>query len=89
MRGPLLSTKEIGDITNSHLPDIRTIDNYKQAIRTNGIKKIVGLSCIGAHIAGNTGNILMSRMLEHGFDDLDISKVFIRPSYYFSKENTS
>ena len=26
----------------------------------------------------------MSRMLEHGFDDLHLTKVFIRPSYYFS-----
>lgn len=60
------------------------IDNYRQAIQTNGIKKIVGLSCVGTHIEENTGNILMSRMLEHGFDDLDIDKVFVRPSYYFS-----
>ncbi len=60
------------------------IDNYKQAIRATGIKKIVGLSCVGAHIKDKTGNILMSRMLENGFDDLDIEKIFIRPSYYFS-----
>lgn len=60
------------------------IDNYKQAIRISGIKKLVGLSCVGAHIDGDTGNILMSRMLEHGFDDLHLTKVFIRPSYYFS-----
>ncbi len=62
----------------------RIIDSYRQAIRSNGISKIVGLSCVGAHIEENTGNILMSRMLEHGFDDLDIDKIFIRPSYYFS-----
>ena len=60
------------------------IDNYKKAIQTNGIQKIIGLSSVGAHIEENTGNILMSRMLEHGFDGLDIHKVFIRPSYYFS-----
>lgn len=60
------------------------IDNYKQAIRANGIKRIVGLSSIGAQVKEKTGNILLSRMLEHGFDDLKIDKVFIRPSYYFS-----
>ena len=62
----------------------QVINNYHQAIQANGIKKLVGLSCVGAHVEGNTGNILMSRMLELGFDDLNLSKVFIRPSYYFS-----
>lgn len=60
------------------------INNYHQAIQASGIEKLVGLSCVGAHVEGNTGNILMSRMLELGFDDLNLSKVFIRPSYYFS-----
>lgn len=60
------------------------INNYKQAIQATGIKRIVGLSCIGAHVEANTGNVLMSRMLEQGFDDLDVEKIFIRPSYYFS-----
>ena len=60
------------------------INHYKQAISANRIQRIVGLSCIGAHVKGNTGNILMSGMLEHGFDDLDINKIFVRPSYYFS-----
>ena len=62
----------------------RIVENYNKAIQSAGIKKIVGLSCIGAHIDGNTGNILMSRILEQGFDNLEIEKVFIRPSYYFS-----
>lgn len=39
---------------------------------------------MGAHIDGDTGNILMSRLLEQTLYDLDIEKVFIRPSYYFS-----
>lgn len=60
------------------------VENYRNAIRATGIKKIVGLSCIGAHIDGNTGNVLMSRILEQSFDDLDVEKIFIRPSYYFS-----
>lgn len=72
-----VSTDIIGDTK-------RIVENYRMAIQASGIKKIVGLSCIGAHIKGNTGNILMSRILEQGFDNLDIEKVFIRPSYYFS-----
>lgn len=62
----------------------RIVENYRMAIQASGIKRIVGLSCVGAHIEGNTGNILMSRILEQGFDNLAIEKVFIRPSYYFS-----
>jgi uncharacterized protein YbjT (DUF2867 family) len=62
----------------------RIVENYRMAIQASGIKRIVGLSCVGAHIEGNTGNILMSQILEQGFDNLAIEKVFIRPSYYFS-----
>lgn len=62
----------------------RIVENYKKAIQATGIKKVVALSCVGSHIDGNTGNILMSRILEQGLDSLDIEKVFIRPSYYFS-----
>ncbi|UOB17962.1 NmrA family NAD(P)-binding protein [Abyssalbus ytuae] len=61
------------------------ISNYKKAIQANEIKRIVGLSCVGAHVNNNTGNILMSGMLEKEFDDLiEVEKIFIRPSYYFS-----
>jgi uncharacterized protein YbjT (DUF2867 family) len=60
------------------------VENYKKAVKATGVKKIVGLSCVGAHMEGNTGNILMSRILEKGFDDVDVERVFIRPSYYFS-----
>ncbi len=62
----------------------RIVENYKQAIQATGIKKVVALSCVGAHIDGNTGNVLMSRILEQTLETLDIEKVFIRPSYYFS-----
>lgn len=59
-------------------------DNYKLAIQATGVRRIVGLSSIGAHIKGNTGNLLMSGILEQAFDDLGIEKIFIRPSYYYS-----
>lgn len=65
--------------------DTQTIvENYRTAIKETGIKRVVALSCVGAHIEGKTGNILMSRILEQGLDDLDIEKVIIRPSYYFN-----
>src|SRR5690606_25024595 len=62
----------------------RIVENYKKAIRATGIKKVVALSCVGAHLDENTGNILLSRMLEQALATLDIERVFIRPSYYFS-----
>lgn len=62
----------------------RIIENYRKAIQATGIKNIIGLSCIGAHVVGSTGNILMSRILEQAFDGLDLNKTFIRPSYYYS-----
>lgn len=60
------------------------IENYRKAIEENKIQRIVCLSCIGAHIEGKTGNILMSQLLEKQFDDCNIEKIIIRPSYYFS-----
>lgn len=62
----------------------RIVENYRKAIDAAEIEKVVALSCIGAHVSGNTGNILMSRILEQSLDDLRIEKVFVRPSYYFS-----
>jgi uncharacterized protein YbjT (DUF2867 family) len=60
------------------------VENYKNAIKETGIKRIVALSCVGAHIDGDTGNILMSRILEQGIDEIEAEKIFIRPSYYYS-----
>ena len=62
----------------------RIVENYRKAIQSAGIKRIIGLSCVGAHVDSNTGNVLMSRILEQGLDSLDAQKIFIRPSYYFS-----
>lgn len=62
----------------------RIVENYKRAVIENGVKRIVCLSCIGAHNQGDTGNILMSRHLEQSFQDIEIEKIIVRPSYYFS-----
>ena len=62
----------------------KIVENYRRAVEVNGIKRIVCLSSIGAHIEGKTGNLMMSRLLEQGFSGLNIEKIFVRPSYYFS-----
>jgi len=67
------------------LGETKTIlENYHKAIRQSSIKKVVGLSSIGAQYDKGTGNLLMSHMLEHAFKDLDIPQVFVRPAYYYS-----
>jgi uncharacterized protein YbjT (DUF2867 family) len=60
------------------------IECYHDALRRSEIQAIVGLSSIGAQHEKGTGNLQVSYMLEHGFNDLAIKKVFIRPAYYFS-----
>jgi uncharacterized protein YbjT (DUF2867 family) len=60
------------------------LDNYKDAVQHAGIEKIVGISSVGAQLEKGTGNLLMSYMLEHAFEDLSITQIFIRPAYYFS-----
>jgi uncharacterized protein YbjT (DUF2867 family) len=68
---PLLDTEKI--LTNVH-----------DAVKNSNIKRIVGLSSGGAHLKANSGNLLMSRMLEDAFVDLNIQLIFIRPGYYYS-----
>jgi uncharacterized protein YbjT (DUF2867 family) len=62
----------------------KILDNYRKAVEVSSIKKVVGLSSIGAQIGKNSGNLLMSYLLEHAFEGLDVQTAFIRPSYYFS-----
>ncbi|SEJ61335.1 Uncharacterized conserved protein YbjT, contains NAD(P)-binding and DUF2867 domains [Dyadobacter sp. SG02] len=60
------------------------LTNYRAALAAGGIQKVVGLSSMGAQHREGTGNLVMSYMLEHAFDGMGISRVFIRPAYYFS-----
>ncbi|WP_410508618.1 NAD(P)H-binding protein [Methanosarcina hadiensis] len=67
------------------LSEIQTIiTNYREAILSSGITKIVGLSSMGAQHESGTGNLMASYMLEHAFSDFEIEQVFVRPAYYFS-----
>ena len=71
--------------SNDVYADAETLlKNYRDAIEQNGIKKIVGLSSIGAQHSGDTGNLKVSQMLEHAFEGLDAQQIFVRPAYYYS-----
>lgn len=77
-------TPETGK-TKDVLGETKTIlENYNKAINHSSIKKVVGLSSIGAQYSKGTGNLLMSYMLEHAFKDLIIPQIFVRPAYYYS-----
>jgi uncharacterized protein YbjT (DUF2867 family) len=58
--------------------------NYRVAAEATGIQKIVALSSMGAQHSEGTGNLLMSHMLEHAFNGIGITRVFVRPAYYYS-----
>ena len=60
------------------------LENYRRALASSPIKKVVGLSSIGAQHEEGTGNLEMSYLLEHAFSGLPVETVFIRPAYYFS-----
>ena len=62
----------------------KMLDNYKEAIEGSSIKKIVGLSSMGAQLEKDSGSLKMSYMLEHHFGDLSVQKIFVRPAYYYS-----
>lgn len=62
----------------------RMIEGYRKAIEKAGIRRIVGLSSMGAHLEADTGNLMISHWLEQAFDDLPIETMFIRPAYYYS-----
>lgn len=79
----LLTPEDPG--SNDIINDTKIIvENYRKAVEQNKIQRVVCLSCIGAHIDGKTGNIIMSRLLEKQFEDLNIDKIIVRPSYYYS-----
>ncbi|HEX3074788.1 MAG TPA: NmrA family NAD(P)-binding protein [Ignavibacteriales bacterium] len=69
----------------NHLKDIKTaLNNIKEAVLLSGLKRITGLSSMGAHNGLGRGSLEASYLLEHTFDHINIRKIFVRPSYYFS-----
>lgn len=72
-------------ITDDVIGDTRAIlENYRKAIESSSIKKIVGLSSYGAQHASGTGNLILSYMLEQAFVGLPVQQIFVRPAYYYS-----
>lgn len=60
------------------------LENYRKALSNSPIKKVVGLSSIGAQYETGTGNLVMSYLLEHAFTGMPVKQIFVRPAYYFS-----
>lgn len=63
----------------------RTIgDTYAQAIKNSGVKKVVFLSSIGAHLEKNSGIIQRYNEIEAVLNTLsDVSITFMRPTSFF------
>lgn len=71
--------------TENMLSDVKKlVSNYRQAIAESKVKRLVGLSSVGSQHESGAGNLSMGYHLEHGFDDLSVSRIFVRPAYYFS-----
>lgn len=56
--------------------------NYVRAIQTHGIKKVVCLSSVGAHLSEGAGIIAPLYDLEQKIRQLPVDAVFLRPSYF-------
>ncbi|MBK7103811.1 MAG: NAD(P)H-binding protein [Ignavibacteriae bacterium] len=73
----------------SHSNDVigdtkKILKNLEIAIESSRISKIIGLSSMGAQHPNGTGNLEMSYLLEHSFNNIAVLKIFVRPAYYFS-----
>lgn len=70
-------------------PDIREYyrnigNNYAQAIKKSGVKRVINLSSYGAHLDKGTGNILGANYVENSLNELsDADIVHIRPTYFY------
>lgn len=61
----------------------KVADNYVQAIQQNGIKKVVVLSSIGAHMRKGAGPVDALGYLEAELEKLEeVDALFLRPSYF-------
>jgi uncharacterized protein YbjT (DUF2867 family) len=59
-------------------------DNYANAITANGIKQVVVLSSVGAHMKNGAGPIDGLAYLEGKLNELpDVNAVYLRPSYFY------
>ncbi|MBL7710975.1 MAG: NAD(P)H-binding protein [Chitinophagaceae bacterium] len=60
-------------------------NNYLQAVRNAGVRKVVLLSSIGAHLASGTGPISGLHGVEQLFKQLpDVSVTILRPGFFYT-----
>ncbi|RYD56438.1 MAG: NAD-dependent dehydratase [Sphingobacteriales bacterium] len=58
--------------------------NYKQAIVAAGVKHVVNLSSIGAHLPEGVGPVSGLHRVEQALDELDgVNVLHLRPAYFF------
>ncbi|MFD0766944.1 NAD(P)H-binding protein [Mucilaginibacter lutimaris] len=59
--------------------------NYAEAIRASGVKKVINLSSIGAHINGGTGPISGIHDLEETYKQLEgVAIKHLRPGFFYT-----
>jgi len=62
----------------------RVTENAADAVRASGVKSLIFLSCVGAHLSSGTGIILSFHHAEQVFSSLEgISLTIIRPGYFY------
>jgi uncharacterized protein YbjT (DUF2867 family) len=62
----------------------RVGNNYAAAIKSNGVKYVVNLSSIGAHLAEGAGPVSGLHRVENSFNDLkDVNIKHLRPGYFY------
>jgi len=58
--------------------------NYTEAIKASGVKYVVNLSSIGAHLPKGAGPVSALHYVEESFNSLkDVNILHLRPGYYF------
>lgn len=86
----LMETMEsVGDMFDTSVDFIGDITqigkNYKMAVENNGIKKVIHLSSVGAHMEKGNGILLFHHNVEKVLNELpaDVAIKFIRPVGFF------
>lgn len=74
---------------NIHSNDVlgdakRMLEIYREVVSRTGVRRVIGLSSMGAHLGAGSGNLYISHLLEQTFTGLPVETTFIRPAYYYS-----
>ena len=72
------------DLTDWYAYQKVVAENYVRAIETNGIKKVVVLSSVGAHMGKGAGPVDGLAYLENKLNELDtVNALYLRPAYFY------